>query len=391
MAPFNKWTTQLMLSIATTKLGVEKPCHDALKSVDRLSTTSGPSLSAISWGYNRMDIYGNDGKGNVTHQYWDGYQWGPAYNRIEALGGGFNSPPSAVASGTGVMHIFSVAQDKSLEHKQYDGKAWQPSITTFENLGGEFDDTFALAVTANGPNPLDIIGKSPDGSIIHKYYSGSAWEPQGDAEDLGFGNEFTYGVTAVAWGPNRLDIFAVYANLTLAHLYWDGTGNKWRDDWESLGDVELADTPTAISWGPGRLDVFGIDNESGSLLHTAWDGSQWLRDNFSTPAPGVQFTGTVAATSWSVNRIDVVVLGTDGNYYYKYWDGTAWQPQPPNNPYDMRPSPFISSPAVVSWGENRLDIYGIGNDSMLKHLTYYGSGWYPESGWETLGGPLSAF
>lgn len=387
MAPFTKWTTQLMLSIATTKLGVEKPCHDAPKSVDRLSTTSGPSLSAISWGFNRMDIYGSDGKGNVTHQYWDGYQWGPAYNQIEALGGGFNSPPSAVASGTEVMHIFSVAQDNSLQHKQWNGKAWQPSATTFEDLSAKFEDTYALAVTANGSNPLDIVGKGLDGSIKLKYYDGSDWQPQGDAEDLGQGNEFIFGVDTVSWGPGRLDIFAVYGNATLAHLYWDGT--KWLDTWESFDNMVLGGTPTAISWGQNRLDVFGIDYDSGALLHIAWDGSQWLpADNFSTPAAGVECTGTVAATSWSANRIDVVVLGTDGNYYYKFWDGTQWLPK---DSYVARPSPFISSPAVVSWGDNRLDIYGVGDDSMLKHLTWYGNGWYPENGWETLGGPLQAF
>lgn len=388
MAPFTEWSTQLMLSVATTKLGVEKPCHDAPQSVDRLSTTSGPSLSAISWGYNRMDIYGNDGEGNVTHQYWDGYQWGPAYNQIEALGGGFNSPPTAVATGTGVMHVFSVAEDDTLQHKQYDGTAWKPSETTFEDLGGKFDDTFALAVTANGANPLDIVGKSLGGSINHVFYDGSAWQPKGDGEDLGQDNEFVYGVTAVSWGPSRLDIFAVFANLTLAHLYWDANGTKW-SQWESFGGAELADTPTAISWGPGRLDVFGIDDDSGSLLHIAYDGSQWLpMDNFGTPAPGVEFTGTVAATSWSVDRIDVVALGTDGNYYYTFWDGTQWLP---NGSFIARPSPFKSSPAVVSWGANRLDIYGIGGDSMLKHLTWYGNGWYPEYGWETLAGPLEAF
>lgn len=389
MAPFTKWTTQLMLSYATTKIGVEKPCHDAPKSVDRLSTTRGPSISAISWGFNRMDVYGNDGNGSITHQYWDGYQWGPSYNTIEALGGDFDSPPTAVACGTGNMHIFSLAQNQSLEHKQYDGTAWQPSETTFENLGGEFDDTEVLAVTVNGSNPLDIFGKAPNASISHKFYDGSSWQPQGDAlEDLGYGNAFAYGVATVSWGPDRLDVFAIYQNLTLAHLYWDGT--KWSSQWEGLGDDELAGTPTAISWGAGRLDIFGIDASSGALLHIVWDGSQWSGwENLGTPAANVAFTGTVAATSWSASRIDIVVLGTDGQYYYKYYDGSQWQPS--ETEFISKGGNFLSSPAVVSWGENRLDIYGVGNDTMLQHQAWYGSGWYPEWSFETLGGPLQAF
>ena len=170
MAPLTKWTTQLMLSYATTKLGVEKPCHGTPKSLNRLSDASGPSISATSWGYNRMDVYGSDGKGNVTHQYWDGYQWGPSYDKIEALGGGFDSPPAAVSPGTGKMDIFSVGKDESLMHKYYDGSNWQPSETTFESLGGALDDTEVPAVTTNGANPLDIFSKGTFGLSISLLY-----------------------------------------------------------------------------------------------------------------------------------------------------------------------------------------------------------------------------
>ena len=174
----------------------------------------------------------------------------------------------------------------------------------------------------------------------------------------------------------------------MLHQYWDGT--KWLSQWESLGDAVFSDTPTAISWGTDRLDIFGIDAESSALLHNVWDGSQWSNwENLGTPT-NVGLTGTVAATSWSANRIDVVALGTDGAYYYKFWDGSQWQPS--ETGFISRNGTFKSSPAVVSWGENRLDIYGVGTDNMLKHLTWYGTGWYPaDETWETLGGPLKAF
>ncbi|KAL9134242.1 MAG: hypothetical protein Q9175_004569 [Cornicularia normoerica] len=390
MAPLTKWTTQLMLSYATTKLGVEKPCHDAPNSVNQLSATAGPSVSAISWGFNRMDVYGNDGKGNITHQYWDGYQWGPAYNQVEALGGGFSSPPTAVSPGTGKMEIFSIGNDKTLMHKYYDGSVWGPSETTFESLGGTLDENHVLAATANGANPLDVFGKGTDGSIYLKYWDGSSWQPQDDTmEDLGDGTNFVYGPAAVSWGPKRTDVFAIATSLTMLHQYWDGT--TWLSQWESLGDSEFADTPTAVSWGANRLDIFGIEMKSGALLHNVWDGSQWSKwENLGTPSDDIEFTGTVAATSWSTNRIDIVALGTDGAYYYKYWDGSQWQPS--ETGFISKDGSFSSSPAVVSWGENRLDIYGVGSDSMLKHLTWYGSGWYPADGtWETLAGPLEAF
>ena len=390
MAPLTKWTTQLMLSYATTKLGVEKPCHDASKSVSPLSSIGGPSISTISWGYNRMDIYGSDGQGNVTHQYWDGYQWGPKYNEIETLGGGFDSPPTAVSPAEGKMDVFSVGADKSLQHKYYDGHSWQPSESTFNSLGGTLDGNEVVAVTVNGSNPLDIFGKGTDGSIYHKYWDGSSWQPQGDTMDnLGDGTQFLHGPAAVSWGPNRTDIFAINDDYKMVHQYWDGT--TWLSEWESLSDNEFTDTPTAISWGANRLDIFGVEYETGALLHNVWDGSQWSGwENLGTASATVGFTGTVAATSWSVNRIDIVALGTDGAYYYKFYDGSKWQPS--EDSFIAKGGSFASSPSVVSWGVDRLDMYGVGSDSMLKHMTWYGSGWYPDfASWETLGGPLEAF
>ena len=382
-----------MLSYATTKLGMEKPCHDTPKPVNPLSIGGGPSISVTSWGFNRMDIYGLDDHGNLAHQYWDGYQWGPSYDKIEALGGKFKSPPTAASPGLGRMDLFQVGENGSLEHKFYDGTTWQPSADTFESLGHGLDSDGILAVTINGANPIDVFGKGYGTSgIYHKYYDGSSWQPQGDSlESLDDGETVLDDeASAVSWGPNRTDVFTVDTNLNVKHQYWDGT--TWLSKWESLGDAYLLGVPTAISWGSNRLDLFGIDVSSGELLHLYWDGSQWSTwESLGSVSDDVQLKGTVAATSWSKDRIDVVVLGTDDAYYYKYWDGSQWQPS--EKEFIAKGGNFSSSPTVASWGENRLDIYGIGaDDYKLKHMTWYGSGWYPSHDtFETLGGPLQSF
>ena len=395
MAPLTRLTTQLMLSYATTKLGFEKQCHDTPKSVGPQSGYGGTSISATSWGFNRMDVYGVSEDDSVAHQYWDGYQWGPSYDKIEDLGGDFDFPPKAISPGKEKMDIFQVSSNGALMHKFWDGSAWRPAATAFESLGGELDAFTALAATVNGSNPIDVFGLSSDGkSILHKYWDGSSWQPEGDKmEDLSDGTtDLVYGPTAVSWGPNRTDIFALDAERKPKHQYWDGT--TWLSKWESLGDAALTHSPTAISWGVNRIDLFGVESDSGSLLHYYWDGSQWSTwEDLGKPSADVALAslGTVAATSWSTNRIDIVALGTDGAYYYKYWDGSQWQPSATE--FLSKGGDFKTSPEVVSWGENRLDIYGVrGKDSMLQHMTWYGSGWYPsDNTWETLGGPLRTF
>ena len=83
--------------------------------------------------------------------------------------------------------------------------------------------------------------------------------------------------------------------------------------------------------------------------------------------------GTVAATSWGANRIDIVALGKDAGYYYKYFDGSDWTPSVDD--WYPKGGNFSSAPSVVSWGVNRLDIYGVTGDNLLGHQTWYGSGW----------------
>src|SRR5260370_9538733 len=50
-------------------------------------------------------------------------------------------------------------------------------------------------------------------------------------------------------------------------------------------------------------------------------------------------------------------------------------------------APSSPSPAVVSWGINRIDAFMPGEYSNLRHLAWNGSTWF---GWESLGGPLTS-
>lgn len=127
-------------------------------------------------------------------------------------------------------------------------------------------------------------------------------------------------------------------------------------------------------------------------------------------------------------------MGEDSQYYYKYYDGSQWNPdEEAEEAWYVKNGSFSSAPSVVSWGENRkyspnnnrllvsvtllvfpamaaniplqcsanhkvtssflgLDIYGVTTDAQLAHQTWYGSGWWPAyASWEILGGNLTAY
>lgn len=388
MAPLVEIAIQWLLgSAATNKLSspIRAGSNHVVENIDGRTPFAGIQLSSVSWGLKRNDVFGTGHDGDVTHKYWDGYQWRPSSTDVESLGGEFAVPPTAVSWGPDRVDIFSVGDDENLYHKYWDGGRWQPYGKDWETLGENISTSHPLAVTAWSPNRLDIFAivpsESGEDTLSHKYWDGSSWRPEGSAlEPLRAG--VISGPAAVSWGKNRNDVFVLGEDGALLHSYWDGS--NWAA-WESFGG-DFVDVPTAISWGENRLDLFGIHSENSKLYHKYWDGSQWSDwEDF-----GGQFAGTVAATSWGPNRIDIVGWGRDDQqYYYKYWDGSQWNPS--GKEWSSKKGNFASAPSVVSWGKDRLDIYGVGGlgSSQLTHQTWYGSGWYPGfDAWEELGGPV---
>src|SRR5258705_13008722 len=62
----------------------------------------------------------------------------PSFPSWEPLGGVFNSPLSAVSWGVNRLDIFGLGMDNQMYHKAWDGAQWQPSVTDWEPLGGVF-------------------------------------------------------------------------------------------------------------------------------------------------------------------------------------------------------------------------------------------------------------
>ncbi|HTG16557.1 MAG TPA: hypothetical protein VK747_15015 [Blastocatellia bacterium] len=94
-------------------------------------------------------------------------------------------------------------------------------------------------------------------------------------------------------------------------------------------------------------------------------------------------------TSWGNNRLDIFGLGTDNQMFHKAWDGAAWRPSLTG--WEPLGGVFASPPAVVSWGNNRLDIFALGTDNQMFHKSWDGAAWRPSlTGWEPLGGVFTS-
>lgn len=355
---------------------------------NHVTQSNDKSISVVSRIKNRLDVFGL-AENNLTHKFWDGYQWKPAGLGFEILGNGLATPPSAVTWGGDRLDVFGLDDNAVIKHQYWDGTAWLPKPSEFENLGAGCSGDFPIAVSTWGQDRLDVFCHGPHRELRHQYYDGSQWQPSvGSTESLG--GLMKSAPQVVSWGENRLDIFGIGPYSLLVHLYWDGS--QW-SQWDDLGRVPdlYPESLTVTSWGENRLDIWAID-KAFTLVHKYWDGSQWSE----WESLGVtNTTDSVSVASWGPNRLDIVALNDIGQYLYKYYDGSAWQPDASGwynkGPFGGEETRFASSPSVVSWSENRLDVFGESYEGALLHQAWTGYDWFPaNTEWENLGGGIES-
>ena len=134
----------------------------------------------------------------------------------------------------------------------------------------------------------------------------------------------------------------------------------------------------------GGCNPQGTGSNFGQRIAAVIAASPTLQAVLNTPA-GMARPNTEWVTSWGQNRLDIFGLGTDGAMYHKAWDGSAWRPSPLD--WARLGGVFTSPPAVVAWGQNRLDVFGLGTDGAVYHKAWDGTAWRPSPlDWERLGG-----
>ena len=204
--------------------------------------------------------------------------------------------------------------------------------------------------------------------------------------------------TALAsWAPGRLDVVGVFEGGNVGsqvfHKAW--TGDSWDppdfNQWDLLGGF-LDRTPAIVCWGENRLDIFGLSFNlaNAPMLHKAWDGRQWLPSHAGWDTLGGSFLQSPAVASWGHDRLDIFGVGSDGAMMlHKAWDGARWLP----SPLDWQPLGAASpmQPAVASRAPSRLDIVAVGFDHRMLHKAWDGSQWLPSQfDWDPLGGAFTS-
>ncbi|KAK8050909.1 hypothetical protein PG993_002294 [Apiospora rasikravindrae] len=337
-----------------------------------LSHDDDPCLSAVSWADDRVDLFGVADDKSIWHKFYTGHDWQPA-DKFEYLPSHSKGCPSVSSWGEARLDVVWIdADDGAVRHKYLDHGFWGPSWPGAHSLGGHEHDIQALASTSWGENRLDIVGRTRNGSYVHKAWTGHGWFPAGEEwEDFG-GDE------------GRLDIVGHAANASLMHRYYQshphehGSGGAW-SEWEDLGGAGFIGNPVATSWGPDRMDFWAIDSSEGALHHLFWDGKGYQPSPDKWENLGGEFTDTPRVVHWKPDHADIVGKQLeDGRLYVKNFDGGQWNPSVEH--WWPLAGPFVSEPALVAKNNTAfLYIFGIEEDNDVRMQIWSGSRWEPSS------------
>ncbi|MCJ7444499.1 MAG: PAN domain-containing protein, partial [Methanotrichaceae archaeon] len=155
---------------------------------------------------------------------------------------------------------------------------------------------------------------------------------------------------------SSIDVFVRCSNDTLMRKHWDGT--TWAAHYELIeinvnGRSQPAlSSPSAVQRGRDIIDVFTTDGIN--VFRTWWDGRSWRSEAIQNM--GEMISSAPAASSWDSDRIDLFVIGADGNLWHKFFEeNRGWDRQWENlgRPFGHQ---LRSDPAAASIGPGCIDV-----------------------------------
>lgn len=193
--------------------------------------------------------------------------------------------------------------------------------------------------------------------------------------------------------PSNLTHTLVYARNSGSNVTaWWNSPILGKSSWNVIGanaNASVASNLSTATSGRGDLRLFARSN-SGSLIHSRhYDFSTFPLNGWTGwNNLGGPILQSPASVSWGPNRYDVFVRGTDNMLYQKFStnNGTTW------SGFVAFGNTTNASPAVSSWGKCNLAVFIRNNNNAILVRTFIGTGtncagsW---SAWKSLGGNMS--
>ena len=151
---------------------------------------------------------------------------------------------------------------------------------------------------------------------------------------------------------------------------------------EDIG-IKVNGAPAVSTWKEGRLEVFvrSLDNR---LFHSVYENDMWQGTGWTDLSDGHTIEVSPAAVSWGPERIDLFAVWDKQVHHRAYQSGT-WNPWT-----EDLGGVTTEAPTAASWKKDRVDILVNTTDHFMSRR-YWESGKTHENGaawknWENIGG-----
>jgi hypothetical protein len=223
---------------------------------------------------------------------------------------------------------------------------------------------------------FDISGFAPTTQVVLRAFqrygliladNGADWYVQGSTDDW-------WGTPAGDQVASQLKTIPAAQFDAVDESSLQAAASSYRATGTSPGPGALAAGPDVASWGVNRLDVVVVGSDQ-QAWHRSWDGAAWN----AWDAQGGRLAADPGASTWGSGRLDIFGLGADGALWHRWLDAGAW------HPWESLGGRLVGGPSAASTALGHLDVFAVGTDRALWHRSWNGAQW---SAWDSQGGVL---
>jgi hypothetical protein len=265
---------------------------------------------------------------------------------------------------------------------------WEPEQEISTDVSTEWQYTPSIAVDNGEIHVAWRNSRAGDSDIYYKRFNGTDWEPEleinsdsGTEPQMGPSIAVENGEVHVVWwdfGDGDYDIFYRHFN-----------GITWEPEQEISTDASMENqTGPSIAVEDDKVHVVWMDKGGGDIdifyryyNGTAWEPEQEISSNTSG---AWQSSPSIAVENGEVHVVWEDDLIGDTDIYYRHFNGTAWQPEQDISSgmfgtSQIQPSIAIESGIVhVVWTDT-----GFTGDANIRYRQFNGTEWTPIEGIST--------
>ena len=221
-----------------------------------------------------------------------------------------------------------------------------------------------------------VVAYASNHTIQYRHYTAGKWNEDGWLE---VGKAASSAPYVKACGPEEINVIITGTSDELVRNYYHTYSGGWAANWEIHGVGWTSDAVLGCSPGPYRLAGLGYEGAAQPLWTRTWSGTwpSWVK-------VGGDFRGNLAITSR--NSEESLTFGITSNLTMSYHNWTR-KGQDQVQLIGLEGS-FQSVPVLIVMSVDRLDVLAVGTDDRLKHRALVGQTWAPE--WQDLGGAFNS-